>query len=115
MTIEEKIKGIIDLPNTYIGECPIDTPNAQWIKYSSGSSNVHFNKDTYDRPEYTIFVRGTNNKEASERVKLVYDKLKNYTGGEFVILIKRLPHYVGRNEKYQSIYSFRIEYQLGGY
>lgn len=113
--VEEIIRNIISIENTYIGEAPIDVDNCQWIKQMSGASNIHFNGDTYDSPAYNIYCRGTSNKEVLERVQKVYDNLKNHIGANYIIIIRRLPYFVGRDDKYRTIYSFKIEYQLGGY
>ena len=113
--VEENIKAIMDTPNTYIGEAPIDVDNCQWITTSGGTSRVHFDHNTYDYPKYSIAVRGTSNEEAKQRVDAIYHKLQNYVGDGFAILISRLPRFVGRDNKYRTIYSITIEYQIGGY
>lgn len=115
--IEETIRALIvpTCKDTYIGEAPIDKDNCQWIRASAGSSIVHFDKETYDYPHYTIYVRGANNQEAKKRVDDVYHLLNNYTGQGFVILTRQLPRFIGKDQKHRSLYSFRIEYQLGGY
>lgn len=113
--IEEIIRNIIDLPKTYIGEAPLDVYECQWIRSLSGKSKTFFDKDTYDYPEFNIYVRDTSNAVAKERVDSIYHKLKNYVGANYVILANRLPHFVGRDNKYRAIYAFKIEYQLGGY
>lgn len=113
--MEEIIKNIIGLNNTYIGEAPIDVDECQWIRVMSGRSEVHFEKDTYDHLYYSICCRGKSNQEAKNRIKQMYDALKNYTGQNYVILIERTPYYVGRDDKYRAIYKFEIEYQLGGF
>lgn len=117
LQIEETIRSLILSadPRVYIGEASIDVDDCSWIVSVSGRSNVHFNKETYDYPSYIVYVRGVDNKEAKARVDKVYHKLNNYTGSSFVILTKQLPRYVGRDQKHRAIYSFRIEYQLGGY
>lgn len=112
--IEDTLKSLIGLPNTYIGEAPIDVDNCQWIKASSGSVDIHFSGDTCDHPLYAIYVRGTNNAEVSMRMQSIYDKLRNYVGANYTILITHLPAYIGRDEKYRAVRSLRIEYQ-GGY
>lgn len=113
--IEERLKQLLDLPQTYIGEAPVDVDNCQWIRASSGVSRVHFNKDTYDKPAYSIYVRGKNNQETKARTKEVYDSLKNYADASCAVLITRLPTFLGNDDKYRSVYTFRLEYQLGGY
>lgn len=115
--IEETIRALImsSYKNTFIGDGPIDVDDCQWIRANSGKSDVHFNKETYDYPVYTIYVRARNNADAKKRVDAIYHMLQNYTGQGFVILTNRLPLYNGRDEKDRAIYSFRVEYQLGGY
>lgn len=115
--IEETIRALIEssYKHTYIGDAPIDVNDCQWIRSNSGSSKVHFEKSTYDYPKYTIYVRARNNADAKQRVEAIYHILNNYTGVHFVILTSRLPMYNGRDTKDRAIYSFRVEYQLGGY
>lgn len=115
--IEETIRALItpSYKHTYIGDAPIDVDDCQWIKANSGSSKVHFEKDTYDYPKYTIYVRARNNANAKQRIEVIYHILHNYVGATFVILTDRLPIYNGRDAKDRAIYSFKIEYQLGGY
>lgn len=113
--IEEIILNLIDLPNTYIGEAPIDVDECQWIKTMAGLSKNHFNDNTYDRPTFNIYFRSASNKNLLKIVQDTYHKLKNYVGANYVILIERTPHYVGRDDKYRVIYTFQIEYQIGGY
>ena len=115
--IEETIRSLIQRTynNVYIGEAPIDVDECVVIRATSGSSKVHFTKETYDYPSYTIYVRSGNNKRSKELVDQVYHTLVNYTGFNFVILTDRLPRFVGRDEKNRALYSFKVEYQLGGY
>lgn len=115
--IEETIRALIGASynETYIGDCPVDVDDCQWIKADSGVSKVHFDKETYDYPKYTIYVRARNNADAKQRVENIYHMLNNYTGNGFVILTSRLPRFVGRDAKDRALYSFRVEYQLGGY
>lgn len=113
--IEEKIKDIMSAPNTYIGEAPIDVAICQWINSTGGESRVHFDHRTYDYPKYTIFVRGTSNEEAKDRANALYHKLQNFVGNGFIIVMNRTPYFLGRDDRYRSIYAFKIEYQLGGY
>lgn len=115
--IEETIRALIEssYKHTYIGDGPIDVDDCQWIRSESGSSEVHFGKKTYDYPVYTIYVRARNNVDAKKRVDNIYHMIHNYVGSNFVILTDRLPRYNGRDAKDRAIYSFRVEYQLGGY
>lgn len=115
MNIEEIICSIIDLDNTYIGEAPINIDNCQWIRNSSGPSEDHFDLSTYDSLGFRIYVRNTSNKEAYNIIYDIYKKLKSYVGANYVIIVRRLPHYIGRDDKYRCAYSLNIEFQLGGY
>lgn len=115
--IEETIRALIEASynKTYIGDGPIDVDDCQWIKADSGASKVHFDKETYDYPKYIIYVRARNNADAKQRIENIYHMLHNYAGNGFVILTSRLPRFVGRDAKDRALYSFRVEYQLGGY
>ena len=115
--IEETIRALIEssYKNTYIGDGSIDVDDCQWIRANAGRSDVHFDKQTYDYPKYTIYVRARNNADAKKRVKNIYHILDNYVGQGFVILTDTLTRYNGRDTKDRAIYSFRVEYQLGGY
>lgn len=113
--VEEIICNIINLENTYIGEAAIDVDNCQWIRTTSGPSEDHFDKSTYDNLGFKVYVRNNSNEEANNIMYNIYKKLKSYVGANYVIIVRRLPHYVGRDSKYRSIYSLNIEFQLGGY
>lgn len=113
--IEEKLVELIDLPNTYIGEPPVDVDNCQWLRAIGGETLIHFGKDTYDEPRYTIYVRDESNQEALKLTNDLYHKLSNYVEDNFAITMLRLPLFVGRDEKYRSVYSLQIECHLGGY
>lgn len=113
--IEEQIRDIIGLENTYIGEAPIDVDNCQWIEASSGSSKMHFGKSSYDYLEFPIFFRGTNQQETKQRVDTAYRNLRAYTGGNFVILPTGLPDFLGRDDKYRVVFHIVVEYQTGGF
>lgn len=115
--IEETIRALIQRTynNVFIGEAPIDVDECVVVRATSGYSRVYFDKDTYDYPNYTIYVRSGNNQRAKQLVDQVYHSLVNYTGNGFVILTDRLPRFVGRDEKNRALYSFKVEYQLGGY
>ena len=112
---EENIYNIINLDNTYIGYAPIDVDDCQWIRSLSGDSELHFLGETYDKPKFAIGCRGLKHQEVKERSRELYNKLKNYIGEDFVIITKSLPHIVGKDESSRFIYSFNIEYQLGGF
>lgn len=113
--MEEIIRGLINLNNTFIGEAPIDIDNCQWIASRSGISEIHFDKDTYDKPEYNIYVRNESNKAAKDIMYDIYKRLQNYVGANYVIIIDRLPYSINRDDKYRSVYALKIEIQLGGY
>ena len=115
--IEETIRALISAsyPHTYIGDASTDVEDCQWIRALSGSSDVHFDKKTYDHPRYAIYVRARSNATAKQRVENIYKMLANYVGQGFVILTADLPRYNGRDANDRAIYSFRVEYQLGGY
>ena len=113
--IEDKIKHLINLPDTYIGEAPIAVDSCQWIRTAAGSSNVYFTKETFDRPALSIYVRDKQNGKALERCQRLFNLIRNYTDSGCAILAKRLPSFVGKDEKHRSVYTFQIEYQTGGY
>lgn len=115
MLLEDEIRSIINLSNTYIGEAPIDVDNCQWIVTASGESQFHFGNKSYDSPEYIIMLRGLLNEEVLGRCDKVYHLLKSFVGNGFIIITKRTPHFVGRDDKNRPVYSFKIQYQLGGY
>lgn len=113
--LEKTIQKLINLPNTYIGEAPISVDSCQWIRPAAGSSKVHFCKGTYDRPAFSIYVRDKDNAQALARVKEIFNAVRNHTDSVSAILARRLPSFVGKDEKHRSVYVFSIEYQLGGY
>lgn len=113
--VEEILYSIINLTNTYYGEGPLDIDNCQWIMRTSGPSDDHFNKDTYDRLGFKIYVRRKSNEESKNIVNDIYKKLKSYVGYGFVIIVNRLPYYIGSDVKYRHLYSLNIEFQIGGY
>lgn len=113
--MEEIIRDLINMDNTFIGEAPSEIDNCQWIVFQSGVSDNHFGKDTYDKPEYKIYVRNTSNEEAKRLINEIYHRLKNLVGSNYVIIIDRLPYYINRDIKYRSLYALKIEIQLGGY
>lgn len=112
---EEKLKQLIGLSDTYIGEAPIAVDNCQWIRRTAGDSRVYFGKDTYDKPAFSIYIRDKVNANASARTEMIFKKIRNHTDSESAILAKRLPSFVGKDEKHRSVYVFSIEYQTGGY
>ena len=113
--VEEKIKQLINLPDTYIGEAPIAIDNCQWIRVSAGSSTVYFAKDTYDRPAFSIYIRGKDHAEALARTQSIFKSIRNRTDSMSSLLVRRLPSFVGKDEKHRSVYTFQLEYQTGEY
>ena len=115
INVEEILDNIINLNNTYIGEAPIDIDDCQWIRSTSGPSEDHFKGDTYDMLGFRIYVRGISNQESNKRIYDIYKTLKNYIGANYVIVVNRLPYYIGKDVKYRNIYALNIEFQIGGY
>ena len=115
--VEETIRSLMLAadPIVYIGDAPIDVDDCSWVRASGGTSQVHFDKETYDYPSYIVYTRGVNNVDAKYKINKIYDLLKNYVGQGFVILVRQLPRYTGRDQKHRAHYSIRVEYQLGGY
>ena len=111
----DNIKQLIDLPNTYVGEAPIAVDNCQWIRPAAGDSTVYFDKSTYDRPTFLIYVRDEVNADAASRTDEVLKRIRNYTDSTSSLIVRNLPSFVGKDEKHRSIYTFSIEYQTGGY
>lgn len=115
MNVEEILCNIINLNDTYIGEGPIDIDNCQWVRKLSGPSEDHFGKDTYDKLSFRVCVRGKSNEESRQRMDNIYKTLKSYVGANYVIIVNRLPYYMGSDVKYRHLYTLNIEFQLGGY
>lgn len=113
--VAERIKQLINLPNTYIGEAPIAVDSCQWIRPAAGNSTVYFAKETYDRPAFSIYVRDKSNEEAARRCEAAFKGIRNYTDSLSSLLVRRLPSFVGKDDKHRSVYVFSIEYQTGGY
>lgn len=105
---------LLDLPNTYIGEAPLEEDNCQWIILSSGMSKTFFGRKTINNPEYAVYVRDKSNEAASNRIQSCFKKLQNWNDEYNAIAIRRLPRYVGRDEKHRCVYSFRIQFIIGG-
>lgn len=114
MNVEEQISGIMGLPGTYIGEAPIDVDECQWIKAVSGRASIHFQKGLYNYESYMLYFRGKNNRAVHKRAWDIYNKLQAYEGKNFVMILRGFPRYVGRDDNYRVVYSFEIEYQIGG-
>ena len=113
--IEYKLLEIINSPNTYVGEAPIEIDNCQWIQAAAGSTTVHFAKGNYDRPAFSIYVRGINNQETCKRTQELFKTIRNYTDARCEIIATRLPQFVGKDDQLRSVYVFQIEYQSGKY
>lgn len=108
------ISQLLDLPNTYLGEAPPEVNTCQWIVTSSGFSDTFFGKRTIDMPEYAVYVRDELNGAASARIQECLKKLQNWNDEHNALLVSRLPAYVGRDEKHRSVYSFRVQFIIGG-
>ena len=112
--IIERIKQLINLPDTYVGEAPIAVDSCQWIRPAAGDSTVYFTKETYDRPAFSIYVRDPVNSVAYTRIMELFKRIRNWNDSVSSLLVKRLPSLVGKDEKHRSVYVFSIEYQTGG-
>ena len=113
--LAERIKQLIDLPDTYIGEAPIAVSNCQWIRPTAGDSTVYVGQDTFDRPAFSIYVRREKNADSLAVCREIFKKVRNCTDLGGSIIARRLPSFVGKDDKHRSVYVFSIEYQLGGY
>lgn len=111
---DEIVAQLIDLPDTYLGDAPPEKDTCQWIKTSSGTSRTFFGKQTIDNPEYAVYLRDPNNQAVSARAQSCFKKLQNWHDGTRALVASRLPTYVGRDEKHRCIYSFRVQFILGG-
>ena len=111
---DEFIVQLLDLPNTYIGEAPPGNDSCQWVSLSAGTSKTFFGRETIDSPEYVIYVRDQSNQAASERIQLCYKKLQNWNDENKALKVTRLPKYVGRDDKHRCVFSFRIQFIIGG-
>ena len=112
--LAEKIKLLVGLPNTYIGEAPIAVDNCQWIRATGGNSKPFFTRETLDRPTFSIYVRDKENARASARADEIYKKIRNYNDSMGSLLTSRLPAFVGKDDKHRSVYVFSMEYLSGG-
>lgn len=108
------IAQLLDLPNTFIGEAPPGENTCQWISLSSGTSKTFFGLKTIDSPEYAIYVRDPSNEVANERAQVCFKKLQNWNDAHRALAVSRLPAYVGKDDKHRSVYSFRIQFIIGG-
>ena len=111
----DKIFQLINLPNTYIGEAPIGIDQCQWLKETAGETTIHFNKQNFDKPSFSIYVRGVSNQETLQRTKQLFITIRNYSDAIGAIVATRLPSFVGKDDKHRSIYVFQFQYQTGGY
>lgn len=113
--IEDRLVQLIREPNTYIGEAPVHVDNCQWLRAASGSPSVFFARGIYDKPTFSIYVRDKNNMEGANRIRRIFNALRNYVDTDGVIIATRFPTFIGKDDKHRSVYSFQIEYQTGGY
>lgn len=113
--MEEHIKSLINLPNTFIGNAPIDIDDCQWIKSSGGRSEAFFNKDTFNYPTYSIYFRRISHQEANRAAKTIFKQIRNWTDSQSALLTPRMPAFIGTDHKGRSVYTFQIEFQTGGY
>lgn len=111
---DELIVQLIDLPNTYIGEAPLEHDTCQWVKLSSGTSKIFFGRKTIDRPEYVVYVRDSSNKSAYDTAQACFKKLQLWNDEHRSLIVTRNPSYVGRDEKHRCVYSFRVQFITGG-
>lgn len=112
--MEETIKHLIDLPNTFIGEAPIEEPNCQWIAAHAGSQKFYFTGNSIRYPAFSIYVRRELHKDAREACVKAFEALNGIYYEDSTYYVTRLPRYVGRDEKGRTIYSFTVEIQIGG-
>ena len=112
--LEDILISIIDYKPSFIGEASIDIDNCLWIRNDGGLIDLHFENQTYDKPDYKIYVRNTSNEQARSIIYSIYNKLKSYKQNNYVIIADRLPRFVGRDIKNRAIYSLTIQIQLGG-
>lgn len=111
---DELISQLIALPNTYLGEAPIEKDSCQWIRLSSGASKTFFGLKNIDSPEYTLYVRDPSNRVAANVIQDCYTKLQNWTDESKALRVSRLPSYVGRDDKHRSVYTLRVQFIVGG-
>lgn len=111
---DELIVQLIDLPNTYIGEAPPGVDSCQWVVLSSGTSKVFFGRKTNNRPEYVVYTRDNSNRVAGANAQLCFEKLQLWSDEQRAFVAVRSPTYVGRDEKHRSVYSFRVQFIIGG-
>ena len=104
--LEEKIKEIINMENTFIGDAPLDVDDCQWIRAASGNADLYFAKDSFVTPQYIIGVRSKKQTDARNIIQLIYARLQQYVEETRIgLIITRLPTYVGRDDKYRSVYT----------
>ena len=111
---DELIVQLIGLPNTYIGEAPPGCDKCQWVTLSAGKSDIFFGRRTVDKPEYGVYVRSPNNKDAYDTAQACFKKLQIWNDERRALVVTRPPTYVGRDEKHRSVYSFRVQFIIGG-
>lgn len=113
--VEQLLLNLINLPETFIGEAPIAINECQWIKRMSGSSILYFNKANYDKPTFSIYVRGSSNQETATRAQTLFNTMRNYGTSQEALIAVRLPSFIGKDDKHRTIYTFQLEYQTGGH
>lgn len=108
--LEEKIKEIINMGNTFIGDAPLDVDDCQWIRAASGNADLYFAKDSFVTPQYIIGVRSKKQTDARNIIQLIYARLQQYVEETKIgLIITRLPTYVGRDDKYRSVYTMYVK------
>ena len=108
--LEEKIKEIINMGNTFIGDAPLDVDDCQWIRAASGNADLYFAKDSFVTPQYIIGVRSKKQTDARNIIQLIYARLQQYVEETKIgLIITRLPTYVGRDDKYRSVYTLYVK------
>ena len=108
--LEEKIREIINMGNTFIGDAPLDVDDCQWIRAASGNADLYFAKDSFITPQYIIGVRSKKQTDARNIIQLIYARLQQYVEETKIgLIITRLPTYVGRDDKYRSVYTMYVK------
>lgn len=111
--LEVFLRNLID-EEAYVGDAPYDVDNCVWLRATSGTSDVYFNKQNVDKPRYSIYVRDIKNQEACALADKILNRVRNYTDATKTLIVTRLPSFVGRDERNRSVYTLQIELQVGG-
>lgn len=111
---ERFIAQLLNLPNTFIGEAPIEVNNCQWVRVSAGTTENFFSNRVIDRPEYAVYIRDVLNEDACTRAEECLKTLRNWHDAYNALIVTRLPTFVGRDDKFRSVYSFRVQFITGG-